>query len=418
MKISLNTPARKVLTAAVAAIAATAYLVLAASQFLASWLEDRVDLKNLEWASLLDPGNADYRNHLGRYYDLVVRDPLSAVGHYQAAVQLNPHSAHFWFDLASVYQILGDTSNQARALEHAIQSDSMTPDVAWEAGNLYLVQGENDKALREFRVVIANDPSLADPAIRFCWRIHPDVDAMLRDVIPASADAYIAFLTLLESKGDSVGTVKVWNALMQTGQSFEPRYGYGYIRYLIDHREVDQAVLSWQQITSRLGLVSYLPSQENLIVNGDFNFDVLNAGFDWLYQKQPSVQLMLDPSDFHAGRRSLQIAFDGPGITDAGIYQLIAVQPNTTYDFTAFYKNPEMEGAGGPHFTIQDSYAQTVYYESEELKNTGFWKAAYGEFTTGSDCKLVMLLIRRLPAGSPIRGKLWVDDFHLKKKGS
>lgn len=418
MKIALNTPVRKGLTAAVAAIAATVYLALAASQFLASWFGDRVDLRSLELASRLDPGSADYRNHVGRYYDLVARDPLSAVGYYKGAVQLNPHSARLWFDLASVYQILGDTSNQAGALEHAIQADSMTPDVAWEAGNLYLVQGEGDKALREFRTVIANDPSLAESAIQFCWRINPDVDAMLRDVIPARADAYAAFLDLLEAKKDSVGSVKVWNALMQTHQSFEPRHAYGYVRFLLDHKQVDDAVLAWEQITSRFGLNAYRPSPENLIVNGNFNFDVLNAGFDWQYQKQSSVQLTLDPSDFHAGRRSLQITFDGPGISEAGIYQLIAVQPNTIYDFTAYYKNPEMDGAGAPHFTIQDMYAQTVYYESEELKNTDFWKAAYGEFTTSPDCKLIVLHIRRLPAGAAIRGKLWVGDFHLTRKPS
>jgi len=418
MKIPFNTPARKGLTVAIAATLAIAYVVLSTCQFLASWLGDRMDVKNLVWASRLDPGNADYRDHLGRYYDLVARDPVSAVGQYRAAVQLNPHSARFWFDLAGAYQVLGDTANQTSALEHAIQSDSTTPDVAWEAGNLYLVRGENEKALREFRVVIANDPSLADASIQFCWHIEPNVDALLHDVIPARADAYVPFLTLLEVKGDIPGTVKVWNSLMQTYQPFEPRHAYGYIRYLLDHQEVDQAVLAWQQITNRFKLSVYLPSSENLIVNGNFNFDLLNAGFDWQYQKQSGVQLTLDPSDFHAGRRSLEITFDGPGISESGFYQLVPVHPNTTYDFTAYYKNSEMEGAGGPHFTIQDKYTNAVYYESEELKDTGFWKAAYGEFTTSRDCKLVKVYIRRLPAGSPMRGKLWVGDFHLTRKPS
>jgi hypothetical protein len=126
----------------------------------------------------------------------------------------------------------------------------------------------------------------------------------------------------------------------------------------------------------------------------------------------------LDPSDFHAGRRSLLVTFDGPGIMEAGIYQLVAVQPSTTYDFTGYYKTGEIEGAGGPHFTIQDMYTQAVYYESEELKDSGFWKSADGEFTTGPDCKLIVLHIRRLPAGSPMRGKLWVGDFHLIRKPS
>lgn len=418
MKIPFNTPARRGWTVAVAAILATIYVGFGAAQFAASWFGGHADLSRLTWASRLDPGNAEYRSHLGRFYDLVARDPLTAVGYYRSAVQLDPHSARYWFDLSNAYQVLGDTANQTSTLERAIHADSMTPDVAWEAGNLYLVEGENEKALHEFRVVIANDPSLTDSAIQFCWRINPDVDVMLRDVVPSRPEAYSAFLALLESKGEVDGAMKVWNALMQSRETFESRFGYGYVRFLIDHQQVDQAVLAWKQIANRFGLMAYLPSQENLIVNGDFNFDVLNAGFDWQYEKQSSVQLMLDPTDSHGGRRSLEITFDGPGISEAGFYQLVVVQPNTTYDFTAYYKNSEMDGAGGPHFTIQDMYAQTVYYESDELKDTGFWKAAYGEFTTSPDCKLLVLHIRRLPASSPIRGRLWVDDFHLTKKPS
>jgi tetratricopeptide (TPR) repeat protein len=395
-----------------------AYLAVTASQFAAAWLGSRAELVSLQRAARLDPGNAEYRHHLGRYFDLVARDPNSAVAQYKAAVALNPNSARYWFDLSSAYQVLGDTANQSATLEQAISADSMTPDVAWEAGNFYLVQGENEKALREFRVVIANDPSLADAALQFCWRIEPDVDALLRDVLPVRGDAYASFLSLLEAKQETAGAAKVWNALIQTQQPFEKRHGYEYIRYAIQHKEVDQALMVWRELTARFGLTAYLPSSTNLLANGNFNLEMLNAGFDWQYQKQSGVNLTLDPGDHHAGRRSLSIIFDGPGIVDAGFYQLVGVRPSTSYDFSAYYKNGAMEGAGGPHFTIQDMYTQAVYYESEELKEAGFWKSANGEFTTGPDCKLVVLHIRRLPAGSPIRGKLWVGDFHLTEKAS
>jgi tetratricopeptide (TPR) repeat protein len=416
MQIVFNTPGRKMLVAAAAVVLAGAYLALAGRNFLASWFGDRVELASLERAARLDSGNAEYHNHLGRYYELVARDPASAIEPYRAAVQLNPHSARYWFDLASAYQVLGDTGGQTAALEHAIEADPTTPDVAWEAANLYLVRGENEKALREFRVVLANDTSLVGAAIQFCWRIEPDVDALLRDVVPAHSDAYIAFLSLLMQKGETAGTAKVWDALMQTHQTFELRYVLEYFKYLILQRDVDQAARVWQQAANRYGLSSYLPSANNLIVNGSFSLDVLNGGLDWQYQKQQSVELTLDPSEFHAGRRSLLITFDGPGITDAGIYQFIPVQPNTAYDFTAYYRNGELEGAGGPHFTLQDMYNKTIYYDSDELKETGFWKSASGEFTTSDDCKLLILHVRRLPEGSPIRGKLWIDDFRLTRR--
>ena len=395
---------------------AAAYTAAGARELVATWLGNRVELKSLQRAAWLDSGNAEYRNHMGRYYDLVVRDQATAVEHYREAVQLNPHSARYWFDLASAYQVLGDTSNQTNALERAIHADAMTPDVAWEAANLYLVQGENEKALREFRVVMANDTSLASTAIQFCWRIDPDVDGLLRDVVPQNVDAYIAFLSLLMNKQETAGSFKVWQALMQTHEPFEQRYVYAYVHFLIQHKEVDDALSAWRQSVDRFGLSSYLPSPSNLIVNGAFDLAILNGGFDWQYQRQQSVTLTLDPSDHHAGRHSLLIAFDGPGISDGGIYQLVAVQPNTTYEFSGYYKNGEMEGAGGPHLVVQDMYTQQIYYQSDELKDAGFWKSAGGDFTTGPDCKLVVLHVVRLPAGSPIRGKLWIDDFHLVPK--
>ena len=205
---------------------------------------------------------------------------------------------------------------------------------------------------------------------------------------------------------------------MRTNRPFEIRQVYDYFQFLIKHQQVDQAVLVWQQAAARFGLTSYLPSANNLVVNGKFDLNVLNGGFDWQYQKQAAVTLTLDPSDHHAGRRSLLISFDGAGVHDGGVYQLIAVQPKTTYDFTGYYKNGEFDGAGGPHFTIQDMYNLKVYYESDELKDGEFWKSADGEFTTGPECKLLVLHVRRLPEGSPIRGKLWINDLHLVRKPS
>lgn len=416
MEIPIDSPFRKRFVAALALAASLIYLIGAGRLFLASAFADKAELPSLQRAVRLDPGNAEYRNRLGRYYALVARDPANAIQHYRSAVQLDANSARYWFDLASAYQVLGDVPNQTWALEHAIEADPTTPDVAWEAANFYLVQGENQKALREFRVVLQSQPTLAGLAMQYCWRIDPDVDELLRNVVPAKEDAYTAFLTLLMTKQETAATEKVWAAMMSTSEVFELRQIYSYFQYLIDHKDVDEARLVWKQAAPRVGLAAYVPTSSNLMVNGDFHLDVLNGGFDWQYDKQQSVTLTLDPSDFHAGHRSLLIGFDGPGVTDAGIRQFIAVQPDTTYEFSGYYKNGELEGAGGPHFTIQDAYSRAILYDSDELKEAGFWKSATGEFKTPEDCKLLVFHVRRIPEGSPIRGKLWVDDFRLTAK--
>jgi tetratricopeptide (TPR) repeat protein len=416
MELVLNSAPRKALITGAAVVFCSVYFFLAARFYMASIYGETAEFTSLQRAARLDPWNAEYRDNLGRYYALAKRDPASAISPFQAAARLNPHNARYWFDLASAYQVLGDTADQSSALQHAIEADPTTPEVAWEAANFYLVQGNEQKALREFRVVLQNEPTLADAAIRFCWRIRPDADALLRDVVPARSEAYVAFLNLLMQKEETAGTAKVWAAMVASPQSFGLRHVYDYFIYLLNHKDVDQARLVWQQAAPRFGLTSYLPSERNLIVNGDFSLDVLNGGFDWQYDKQPSVTLTLDPSEVHTGRRSLLIGFDGPSVVDAGIRQFIAVQPNTRYEFSAYYKNGEMEGAGGPHFTINDFYSKNVFYDSDDLKEAGFWKSASGEFTTGPDTKLVVLHIRRVPEGSPIRGKIWVDDFRLEPR--
>jgi hypothetical protein len=142
---------------------------------------------------------------------------------------------------------------------------------------------------------------------------------------------------------------------------------------------------------------------------------VLNGGFDWLYQQSSDVSLALDPTQSHSGYRSLLINFDARSLEDAGIRQLIPVQPNTEYDFSAYFKAEDIQGAGGPRFAIQDLYTGQTYFSSDDLKDSTSWKQVSGIFTTGPETKLLIFRVQRVPARSPIRGKLWIDDIRLVK---
>src|SRR5205814_203364 len=113
--------------------------------------------------------------------------------------------------------------------------------------NLYLVQGENDKALREFRVVMESDPYLPAAALQLCWRVKPDVDTLLREVVPAKLSVYTEFLSLLTSRKETVAAASVWAKIAQLGQPLEARYAFDYMRYLIGQHQVDQARLVWRQ---------------------------------------------------------------------------------------------------------------------------------------------------------------------------
>jgi hypothetical protein len=411
MQIALPSPAGKTTLLGICLLVAVVYVGLSTRQVLAAYFSEIPDPASLQKAIRLEPGRAEYQDRLGRYYSLY--EPEAAVRFYKPAVELNPHRARYWFDLSTAYQVVGDANQQKNALEHALEADPATPDVAWEAANLYWVQGDTDKALREFRVVLENDPYLPAAALERCWRINPDVDALLRDVIPHRANSYSIFLDFLVSRKEAAAAAKVWSQMAQLQQPVEKRHIFDYVRYLLEQQNVTQAQLVWSQAASLSDLSGYEPSSENLVVNGDFSLPVLNGGFDWLYERSPDVSLSLDPAESHSGHRSLSIAFNSRGIEDAGIRQLIPVEQRAKYEFSAYFKTEDMQGAGGPRFVIQDQFTGATYFASDELKNAGFWKRIDGTFETAPDAKLVVLSVQRVPAGNAIRGKLWIDGVRL-----
>jgi hypothetical protein len=215
------------------------------------------------------------------------------------------------------------------------------------------------------------------------------------------------------TRKETEGAIKTWDRLLQLHQKFPANNLFEHVRFLVAARRPDAASAAWEQTASLLDLSSYLPTADNLIVNGDFSQDILNGGFDWTYVNRNGVRLLLDSTDFRQGNRSLSITFEGPGISDAGVRQLIPVHGETAYDFTAYYKSAEFQGAGGPQIVLRDAYTGTPLFTSEPLNDADFWKPVHAKLATSATTNLLALTLERFPAGSPIRGKLWLDNFEL-----
>jgi len=412
MKIALQSPARRMIFLGACLTLAAVYIGFVSREFLADHFSHKLDLSSLQMAARLEPRNAEYQYRLGHYFLQTQNDPETAAQFLKSAIALNPHKATYWLELSRTYR-RAKSDQQKDALQHALADDPSTPEVAWEAANFYWALGETDKALQEFRVVVEKDPYLPAAALERCWRIEPDVEALLRDVVPRSADAYSTFLDLLISKDEPLAAARVWSQIVQLQHPVETHHIFDYVRYLIDRRDVAQAHLAWQQAASLCDLSGYQPSPENLVVNGDFGLPVLNGGFDWLYEKSAGVALALDPTASHSGHRSLSIVFDSAGMDDTGIRQLIPIEPNTEYEFSAYFQSEGIQGAGGPRFLLEDHFTKAKYFASEELKDADIWKQIEGTFSTGADTKLLVLRIERVPPGTAIRGKLWIAGVHL-----
>jgi len=395
------------------------YLQWARHAYLASHLAAVPDSPNLQEAIQLEPSNAEYRDLLGRNLALTGESLDESIANYRIAVHLNPYVARYWLDLAGAYQVVGRTREQEKSVERAVEADPTTPHVAWEAANFFLVQGDPGKALHYFRVVLANDPDAVDSALQLCWRASGDANQILDVALPRRPDLYLSFLRLLMHEQQTTAAENVWNRLIALNQEFSAKLAFPYFRFLIAKQEVGAAQTAWQQLAGvDRSLQPYFPSRENLVVNGGFEENVLNGGFDWWYESNPYVALAIDTSEFHSGTRSLSVTFDGRNPGDAGIFQFIPVKPNTDYEFSAESRTEDIESASGPRFAIVDVYTNASYVLTDDLLGTSPWRLQQVRFQTGPNTNLVLLKIVRQPANPLIRGKLWIDDLRLVEKSN
>ena len=418
MEFRLESSSSRIALLAVCALVASLFCYEAVRLELAEHRIWSDDLAKMQSAAALEPGYAEYWDRLGRFmqFGLDEQNLPDALHNYETAVKISPLTARYWIDLAIAHENLGETEKARKEFDQARKDYPGSAEVRWEYSNFLLRQGQVSDALKEMRTAVQEDYSLLPLAINRSWRATNDPDEVADAVLPSTAAAYIEALNFFAGEENVNAGLKIWRRLADSHQPFEIERLYPFLDVAIQQNRGADGKRMWLEALAARGLPHDIPADGSVVLNGGFEHDILNGGFDWRYEKQQSVVLTLDPSDFHGGHRSLLITFDGPGVTDAGIRQFIAVRPDTLYEFSAYYKNGEIEGAGAPHLTIQDFYTKAVLYDSDELKEAGFWKSATGDFTTGADTKLVVLHVRRLPEGSPIRGKLWVDDFRLVPK--
>jgi hypothetical protein len=415
--MELRSRLRRFSFAAACFVVVALYLQFSLRAFLAAHLAATPALPNLNKAIRLEPSNAEYHELLGRNLALSGASLDEAISDYRTALHLDPYEARYWLDLAGAYQVAGRTSEQGESVEHAVEADPTTPHVAWEAANFFLVQGDQEKALRYFRVVLANDPEAVDSALQLCWRATGDVNRILDQALPRRPDLYLSFLRLLIYRQEVAAAENVWNHLTALNQEFSMKLAFPYFRLLLAKQEVAPAQSAWQQLAGvDHSLQPYLPSRENLIVNGGFEENVLNGGFDWWYESNPHAALGIDTSEFYGGTRSLSVTFDGLNPADAGILQFVVVKPNTGYEFSAQSRTEDIQSASGPRFSIVDAYTNASYVLTDDLLDTNPWHEQHARFQTGPNTNLVLLRIVREPAAPLIRGKLWIDDLRLVEK--
>jgi tetratricopeptide (TPR) repeat protein len=316
--------------------------------------------------------------------------------------------------LAQAYEVLGNEAEQEQAIRNAIAVDPTTPEIAWRAANFFLIQGKTSEALDQLGVVIRNDSRMEEAALNLSWRASGDVEAIER-VLPPDPTVYLNLIKVLINRGEWAATDHAWEMLLAMNRSFDPRSALFYVDALMSRRRVAAAQKAWDQLVQRSSVLKPYVRPDNLVVNANFDHDILNAGFDWHYSAVSNASVTLDSTQSYQSNQALLVTYSGVS-TDTGMQQYVPVKPGTAYVVSAWVKSEELRGANGPRLAVSDPYQNIEYAHSDDTLGTTAWHQVHTVFTTGPETNLIVLHFSRQPGDTRIEGRFWEDGVRLAER--
>jgi tetratricopeptide (TPR) repeat protein len=390
--------------------------------YLADVLASRPTVGNLERAVKLDPSNADYHMRLGRLYEYSPLDLQlgKAEDHLRRATHLDSYDPQTWLELAAALELQGRIAEAGACLRQVDLLAPNLPAYQWPIANFYLLQGSTDEAFRHFRVVLAGTSQYDSNVFGLAWKATDDAGKILQQLIPERVTTEFSYLNFLVSGHRLNEAQAVWERIVAGREAFSPGQSSWYIESLIGAQRADEAYQVWTDLQKK-GLIRYssLPSEKNLLSNGDFEDELLNMGFDWRIVPLEGIYAGLDTSTYHSPSHALLVQFTGKqNLLYQHVYQYVKVSPGQSYRLQAFMKTEDITTDSGPRLGVFDPYNVAALNKlTDDLTGTSDgWTSLLLDFATGPKTELIVVKLVRLPSkkfDNLISGKVWLDDVRL-----
>ena len=395
-------------------------LYLAVRRGIGAWYFRKGSPGAIQAAIKWDPSNPQYYDSLGTLTHLYADsgDSNDIVHLYQCATRLSPQDAQFWSDLGAGYDWAGRPKDAFDAFERARRLFPNSPEVNWRLANFCIRTGNIREGVHALNTVLLAGSASRRDVFVLATAATPDKHAVL-EMLPLRAPIFLDYLYFRIQRGDIAGAEDVWARLLQLNLGFDLPQALPYLDALIQHKELSRLAEAWSALAQRFpAQLQRLHSGSNLVANANFDFDILNGGFDWRVLPTEGAAVSLDSADSLDGGRALRITFDGSRNLDYGhVFQYVLVQPNTRYKFSARMRVQAITSESGPRFQVTDAYAPSnILVSTENLVGTSGWSEQEAEFTTKPETSLLLLRVARPSSAtldSRIAGTVSIDRVTL-----
>jgi hypothetical protein len=402
-------------------LASVLFLIyLSARRAVGAWYFHQASPDAIQSALRWDPANPEYHDALGNFMHVYADggNSFEIVELYRSATRLSPHDAQFWADLGDGYDWAGNSAGALDAFQHAQRLFPNSPEINWRLANFYVRAGKIPDALHTLRMVLLDDSTAARNVFTLATKATPDSE-MILEMLPPRGPIFFDYLNFQIEKGDIAGAEQVWANVLHQNLPFDLREAYPYFDALIQHKELAHLSDAWSALVQRFpAQLRRLVTGPNLIANGNFEFDILNGGFDWRVVPTDGADVAVDPAGSFDGSRALRIRFDGSHNLDyVHVFEYVPVQANTRYRFSVHTRAQGITTNSGPRLQVCDAYdMEDLFVSTENLVGTSGWLEQLGEFTTRADTRMLLVRVAR-PASrmidNRISGTVWFDGISL-----
>jgi len=427
---SLGSRARAAVFLLIVVVPGLIFVLTAIRIAAASFLEGRGGLSELRKAVALDPADPEVHRRLGilECYLLDPPDYSDGLKQFRRATHLAPLSSLYWSNLGSACESSGDRACADAAFERLLSLDPMMPRSYWVVANHYLRTDRPQEALAEFRrlLELGPDSGYAERTFQLCLQAVNDPDAVFRQVLAGRKDPKLGldYVDYLSRNGQPDAAYRVWALTVANAPPFPLALAKPYLERLLDLHQYPEALTVWEDL-ERLGVVKR-PAKEdpdNLVFNGGFEQDPLNAGFDWHSAEASFLSFDFADPGAHQGNRCLRLNFTVKrNETYQPVYQLVPVVSGQAYQLAAYVRSEDITSDSGPRLHVFDPmHSESLDVSTETAVRTTPWHPVNLSFQAGPDTRFVVVSVWRPRSRAfppEISGSFWLDEVSLKPVGS
>jgi tetratricopeptide (TPR) repeat protein len=352
----------------------------------------------------------------------VHRDLANAEVHAVRATQLSRNNFEFQLLVARIREIRGDVSGAEQSYQKALLLAPFYAEIRWKLGNLQIRQGRIGEGIEQLRIVAGTTPLLVPAMLDIVWSASNNDVAAMKHVVEGTPNQ-LALARFLAAH-DRLSDAEEITASVDSGTiSREPN-----ISSLID------LFMERGRFTAAYGLWLKLHGEPADISQGVWNggFESMAdanspSQFSWHLRDSGYARVRIDNKVGHASDNSLLIDFAGKDTTrlDNEIKKLIVLNEGGKLELEFFVKTERFRSPNGLKVTVSDWSGKSIAVSNPIPTGNNDWTRMTVNFSTSMgkprDPQAVTLSVQLQPHfvyEEATTGKIWMDDFAIRRLGS